>query len=68
MTESVVADTRRLGYRFDLELPGGPYVVEQQAYYRTDDRGISYLRILCSGFRPAAGVEVDPPTPRDPPA
>ncbi|MGN0065453.1 MAG: hypothetical protein ACI379_14545 [Nocardioides sp.] len=68
MTESVVADTRRLGYRLDLELPRGPYVVEQQAYYRTDERGIAYLRILCSGFRPATGVVVDPPAPRWPEA
>lgn len=68
MTESVVADTRRLGYQLDLELPAGPYVVEQQAYYRTDERGITYLRILCSGFRPATGLVLDPPAPREPEA
>lgn len=52
VTEDQVADTRRIGYRFDLELPDGPYVVEQQAYYRTGPEGIEHLRIVCSGFRP----------------
>lgn len=50
--EDAVADTARIGYGFDLELPDGPYVVEQQAYYRVDGDRISYLRIVCSGFRP----------------
>jgi len=52
VTEGEVADTARIGYRLDLELPAGPYAVEQQAYYRTGPEGISYLRIMCSGFRP----------------
>ena len=41
-----------VGYRLDLACPSGPYVVEQQAYYRTEGERISYLRIRCSGFRP----------------
>lgn len=49
--EDAVADTRRVGYRLDLELPDGPYVVEQQAYYRAEGDRISHLRVLCSGFR-----------------
>lgn len=49
--EDHVADTARVGYRFDLELPDGPYVAEQQAYYRTDGATITYLRVMCSGFR-----------------
>lgn len=52
VTEGEVADTARIGYRLDLECPDGPHVAEQQAYYRTGPDGISYLRILCSGFRP----------------
>jgi hypothetical protein len=28
-------------------------VVEQQAYYSTTDGRISWMRVLCSGFRPA---------------
>ena len=52
VTEGEVADTRRIGYRLDLELPDGRYAVEQQAYYREGPDGISHLRIVCSGFRP----------------
>jgi hypothetical protein len=55
VTEGQVADTARIGYRLDLELPDGPYVVEQQAYYRSGPQGIDYLRIVCSGFRPRGG-------------
>jgi hypothetical protein len=49
--EAEVGDTSRVGYRFDLECPDGPYVVEQQAYYRALDERIVHLRIVCSGFR-----------------
>lgn len=49
--EDRVADTERVGYRLDLETPNGSYVVEQQAYYRTEGDRISYLRVVCSGFR-----------------
>ena len=49
--EGVVGDTQRVGYRFDLQCSDGPYVVEQQAYYRSLDGRIIYLRIVCSGFR-----------------
>jgi hypothetical protein len=52
VSEGEVADTRHIAYRFDLRLPDGPYVVEQQAYYREGPDGISHLRIMCSGFRP----------------
>jgi hypothetical protein len=46
-----VGDVRRIGYRLRVTTPDGPHLVEQQAYYRADDR-IHYLRVLCSGFRP----------------
>jgi hypothetical protein len=52
VTEDHVGDTSRIGYRLDLECPDGPYVVEQQAYYRSGPEGIVHLRIVCSGFRP----------------
>ena len=32
--------------------PDGPHAVAQQAYYRVDGDRISYLRVMCSGFRP----------------
>ena len=49
--EDAVADTSRVGYRFELECTDGPKVVEQQAYYRALDDRIVHLRIVCSGFR-----------------
>jgi hypothetical protein len=47
-----VGDVQRVGYRFDLSNDAGLHTVEQQAYYRVRDGRLSYLRILCSGFRP----------------
>jgi hypothetical protein len=49
--EDRIGDTTRVGYRFDLECPDGPKIVEQQAYYRALDERIIHLRIVCSGFR-----------------
>lgn len=28
------------------------YLVEQQAYYRTDGPRITWMRVLCSGYQP----------------
>ncbi len=47
-----VGDTRRVGYRFDITNADGQSTVEQQAYYRANDGHLTYLRIVCSGFRP----------------
>jgi hypothetical protein len=53
-TDSVV-DRQRLGYRFSVNNPDGRFLVEQQAYLSTRDGRIDWLRVLCSGFRPAPG-------------
>lgn len=53
---SEVADTERVSYRFALHNDDGDQVAEQQAYYRAVDGRIGYLRVLCSGFRPAAAT------------
>ncbi|HET7761134.1 MAG TPA: hypothetical protein VFL46_02160 [Phycicoccus sp.] len=53
-TGEPVEDTRRVGYRLALRTPDGLFTVEQQAYYRTEGGRIAYLRVLCSGYRPAA--------------
>lgn len=50
-----VEDTDHVGYRFALTTPDGPHTAEQQAYYRVADDRIAYLRVLCSGIRPALG-------------
>jgi hypothetical protein len=47
-----VSDTQRIGYRFAIRNADGAWDVEQQAYYRLDDGRLTYLRIVCSGFRP----------------
>ncbi|QIM21031.1 hypothetical protein G7075_07620 [Phycicoccus sp. HDW14] len=55
-TGAPVEDTLRVSYRMALRTPDGDFTAEQQAYYRTHDDRISHLRVLCSGFRPAAGL------------
>ena len=49
-----VADRHRVGYRLRVTNPDGRYAVEQQAYLMTDGGRITWLRIMCSGFRPTA--------------
>ena len=46
-------DRRRVGYRFTVTNPDGRFAVEQQAYYTERDDRIDWIRIVCSGFRPA---------------
>lgn len=56
-TGEPVEDTEHVAYRMTVVTPDGPHTVAQQAYYRTDGGRISYLRVMCSGFRPrGAGV------------
>jgi hypothetical protein len=47
------ADRERVGYRFRVRNPDGPFVVEQQAYLAERDGRIGWMRVVCSGFRPA---------------
>jgi hypothetical protein len=46
-----VADRLRVAYRIEGHNPDGPFVVEQQAYYAERGGRISWMRVLCSGFR-----------------
>ena len=56
LTTGNIADRQHVTYRFRGEHPEvGPFVVEQQAYYEETDGHITWMRILCSGFR------ADPP-------
>ena len=48
-----VADRERVGYRFTVTNPDGCFLVEQQAYLSTRDGQIDWMRVVCSGFRPA---------------
>ena len=56
LDEATFADRERVGYRFTLSRPAGPFVVEQQAYLSQRDGRIEWMRVLCSGFR-AIGAE-----------
>ncbi|MCB0864889.1 MAG: hypothetical protein KDB58_04165 [Solirubrobacterales bacterium] len=47
-----VADRSQVSYRLRGHNGDGPFVVEQQAFYSTEDGRITWMRILCSGFRP----------------
>jgi hypothetical protein len=49
------ADRERVGYRFSVTNPDGRFLVEQQAYLSTRDDRIDWMRVVCSGFRPAEG-------------
>jgi hypothetical protein len=51
------ADRERVGYRFSVRNPDGLFLVEQQAYLTVRDGRIGWMRVVCSGFRPAAASE-----------
>ena len=47
------SDCEHVAYRFSGRNGDGPFVVEQQAYFTRRDGRIDWLRVMCSGFRPA---------------
>jgi hypothetical protein len=47
------ADRQRVGYRFSVNNAEGRFLVEQQAYLSERDGRIGWMRVLCSGYRPA---------------
>jgi hypothetical protein len=51
-----VEDTLRVGWRVHGSDADGPFIYEQQAYVREADGQISWLRIMCSGPRPAGSA------------
>jgi hypothetical protein len=46
-----VAGINRVGYRFEVDTRLGARVVEQQAYYKVKEGRITFVRLVCSGFR-----------------
>lgn len=52
LSTDAFADRQRVAYRFHVRNPDGRFVVEQQAYYTERDGRITWMRVLCSGFRP----------------
>jgi len=55
-----VEDTMRVGWRVYGHGTNGPFVYEQQAYVREGDGQVLWLRVMCSGPRPAAGSVFTP--------
>lgn len=51
------ADRERVGYRFSVNNSDGSFLVEQQAYLAERDGQIGWMRVVCSGFRPADSPE-----------
>jgi hypothetical protein len=47
------SDRERVGYRLRVHNGDGQHLVEQQAYLSDRDGQIGWLRIMCSGYRPA---------------
>jgi hypothetical protein len=48
-----VEDTLRVGWRVFGSGADGPFVYEQQAYLREESAQIVWVRVMCSGPRPA---------------
>jgi hypothetical protein len=44
-------DRQRVGYRFRVSNAEGSFIVEQQAYFAVENDAITWLRIMCSGYR-----------------
>jgi hypothetical protein len=53
-----VCDRERVTYRLGVNRNNEKYVVEQQAYYESDGAHITWIRMLCSGYRPESLEEV----------
>jgi hypothetical protein len=47
-----VADRERVIYRFHVTNADGAFLVEQSAYFEVVDDRISWLRVMCAGYRP----------------
>ena len=48
-----ISDRDWFAYRLRGHNPDGPFVVEQNAFLSAQDGTIEWMRVLCSGFRPA---------------
>jgi hypothetical protein len=53
VTTGEVGGRQHVTYRLQVTRDGQEYLVEQQAYYDTEGDQISWMRVLCAGYRPA---------------
>lgn len=51
VTNGRVGDVEHVSYRLRVSRGGGEYLVEQQAYYRTQASRITWMRVLCAGYQ-----------------
>ena len=56
VSDSTVADRSHVAYRLRVRNADGEFLVEQQAYYTAEDGAITWMRVLCSGYRPATST------------
>jgi hypothetical protein len=49
------ADRERVGYRFRVRNPEGSFLVEQQLFISAPAGRITWMRSVCSGYRPLEG-------------
>jgi len=52
VTTGEVAGRHSLGYRLRVSNPDGRFLVEQRAFLDVDGGRITWMRVLCSGYRP----------------
>jgi hypothetical protein len=52
VSTSEVAGRRHLSYLLEVTNSAGLHLVEQQVYFNVTDERISWMRVLCSGYRP----------------
>lgn len=50
--ETDVAGRRHLAYRLRAHRDDGDCLIEQQAYLDVEEDAITWMRVLCSGYRP----------------
>lgn len=58
---AAVEDTLRVGWRVYGTGADGPFTFEQQAFVREDGGRVVWLRVMCSGPRPAGSAEATSP-------
>lgn len=60
VTTDRVGDREHLAYRLQVRTGSVRYLVEQQVYYEVTGGRVTWLRILCSGFRPLPEARTGP--------
>ena len=54
LTTAAAGGREHVAYRLGVRRDGQDFLVEQQAYYDSQDGRITWLRVLCSGYQPVS--------------